>query len=176
MGLGSWFKETKDHESQSILKTQQSTKDQSNHVFSEKSMIKDKGHVIYCQAFTSKQPPKSSGKGTLIHFFFHLPYIQFFFHGIYEQVFPFPHTCFHQPPQPPLFFSFSFQSPHLNYRSIDLLSFQNKGRDMSILRYRLRIMWVVKERFNVGSKRLTKGCTYVYTSKGHMAFWRWCKS
>jgi len=35
---------------------------------------------------------------------------------------------------------------------------------MSILRYRVRIMWVVKERFNVGSKRLTKGvhmCTQV---------------
>ena len=122
MGLGSWFKETKDKESQSVLKTQQSIQITMSSFKSH--MIKDKGRVFYFQTFISKQPPKSLGKGTLIHFFSQLfslscrTYIFFFlftfFSGILicnEQVYPFPHTYFRQLPP---FFCFSitwFESP-----------------------------------------------------------------
>ena len=62
-------------------------------------------------------------------------------------------------PPPHLFssitsFSFIFQPPNSNHQSIALLSLWNKGKDMTVLKFMVKISWVMKENAKLSSKRL----------------------
>ena len=103
------------------------------------SMIKDKGQILQCQTFNSKQPPKSSEKGTLISqssfLFFFFSCRKYFFLSFFSfsayickwTSLSLPHTYFRQLPLFLLFFNH-----HISKHNHSSTKFQNKGRDKTI--------------------------------------------
>ena len=121
------------------------------------SMIKDKGQILQCQTFNSKQPPKSSEKGTLIHFFFlsfffscrkyfflslffffscrrYFLFFSLFFSAFIcnGQVYPSPTLIFDN-----FLFFFCFFNHHISKHNHSSTKSQNKGRDKTILKFRV---------------------------------------